>query len=41
MSILGIILWTISILWLIGTIVMVYGIMTAEDNNDPDEWEGK
>jgi hypothetical protein len=41
MSILGIILWTLGIVWLIGIIATIYGIMTAEENNDPDEWEGK
>jgi len=41
MSILGIILWALAIVWILGIIAVAYGIMTAEDNDDPEEWEGK
>jgi hypothetical protein len=36
MSILGIILWALAIVWILGIIAVAYGIMTAEDNV-PDE----
>jgi len=35
------ILWILGVLWFLGTIAVIYGIMTAEENNDPEEWDGK
>lgn len=34
-----IIAWTFGIVFVLGTIVFIYGMLTAEENNDPDEWD--
>lgn len=41
MSTLNIVLTVVGVLWVLGIAAMVYAFMTAEENNDPDEWEGK